>query len=176
MLFRNQPDCATVYIAILKKLLSQEIRIISIKIRWEPQPDFTGAVSTPRSSCPASRAHLLAPASVLWACEDVMSNGIGFCRPRLYVYDLPPRYREDAREALGMGSVPPSLPALPSMPAGVRLWHTAEVHYKSHLIICIDHTCIHYLMPTLLDRSLAVWIRRYIHGACEALPMPHYRR
>ena len=50
------------------------------------------------------------------------------CRgPRLFVYDLPARYREDPREAPGIGHVPPGLEYIPNMPPGVRLWHTAEV-------------------------------------------------
>ena len=45
------------------------------------------------------------------------------CRPRLFVYTLPPRYRDD-REG-GFGSIAPAtLSLVPSL--GIRLWHTAE--------------------------------------------------
>ena len=58
--------------------------------------------------------------------HEIMAQPSCAGRPRLYVYDLPSRYRVDPRDAPpGMGA-PSSLPPLEHMPYGVRLWHTAE--------------------------------------------------
>ena len=52
--------------------------------------------------------------------------------PRLYVYDLPQRYREDPREAVGLGTALAGVAPLEHMPEGVQLWHTAEVCRLTH--------------------------------------------
>ena len=48
------------------------------------------------------------------------------CRPRLFIYDeLPARYRDDHEGGFGSPASPLISP-LHRLPAGVRLWHTAE--------------------------------------------------
>ena len=83
-------------------------------------------------------------------------------RPHLYVYELPPRYRIDPRDApAGLGA-PVSLPPFVHMPLGIRLWHTAEFGLGSlFLQRAQSYQCLTsdpdaadlFLVPTFSSRS-----------------------
>ena len=47
------------------------------------------------------------------------------CRPRLYVYSLPGRWRDDREGGFGSPAVE-NLPPIPHLPPNVRLWQTGE--------------------------------------------------
>ena len=92
--------------------------------------------------------------------------------PRLYVYDLPPRYREDPREAVGLGTAIAGVVPLEHMPEGVQLWHTAEVCRLTRQRMRVQTD-----PPALARASLCAVRPGWAAAAARLqLPVPHARR